>query len=81
MWLVQCFTTDRKRENVFWLSREGRLIGVIPCLGTVGSDPHDFCTKFLEHKSSSEDDKDFYGTYTFFNDGYGRISSVRLIPQ
>ena len=68
---------NRQREDVYWLSREGRLLGVIPCLG---SGPHSFCTKFLEHKSSSEDDEDPSGTYTFFNDGYGGISSVRLIP-
>ena len=68
---------NRQREDVYWLSREGRLLGVIPCLG---SGPHSFCTNFLEHKSSSEDE-DLSGTYTFFNDGYGGISSVRLIPQ
>ena len=68
---------NRQREDVNWLSREGRLLGVIPCLG---SGPHSFCTKYLEHKSSSKDDKDVSGTYTFFNDGYGGISSVRLIP-
>ena len=68
---------NRKREDVYWLSK-GRLLAVIPCLG---SGPHSFCTKFLEHKSSSEDDEDFSGTYTFFNDGYGDISSVRLILQ
>ena len=67
---------NRQREDVYWLSREGRLLGVIPCLG---SGPRSFCTKFLEHKSSSEDD-DHSGTYTFFNDGYGGISSVKLIP-
>ena len=48
---------------------------MIPCLG---SGPHNFCIKFLKHKSSSEDDEDLSGTYTFFNDGYGGISSVRL---
>ena len=46
---------NRQREDVYWLSREGRLFGLIPCLG---SGPHSFCTKFLEHKSSSEDDED-----------------------
>ena len=68
---------NRQREDVYWLSREGRLLGVIPCLA---SGPHSFCTKFLEYKSSSEDDDDLSGIYTFFNDGYGGISSVRLIP-
>ena len=67
---------NRQREDVYWLSREGRLLGVIPCLG---SGPHSFCTKFLEYKSSSEGDEDLSGTYTFFNDGYGGISSIRLI--
>ena len=51
--------------------REDFCRGVIPCLG---SRPHSFCTKFLEHKSSSEDD-DHSGTYTFFN-GYGGIGIV-----
>ena len=46
---------NRQREDVYWLSREGRLLGVIPCLG---SGPHSFCTKFLEYKLSSEDDED-----------------------
>ena len=68
---------NRQREDVYWLSKEGRLLGVIPCLEC---GPHSFCTKFLEHKSSSEDDKDLSGTYTFFNDGYGGICSVRLTP-
>ena len=58
---------NRQREDVYWLSREGRLLGVIPCLA---SGPHSFCTKFLEHKSSSEVDKDISGTHTFCNDGY-----------
>ena len=68
---------DRQREDVYWLSREGRLLGMIPCLG---SGPHSFCTKYLEYKSSRGDDEDLSGTYTFFNDGYGGISSVRLLP-
>ena len=67
---------NRQREDIYWLSREGRLLGMIPCLG---SGPHSFCTKFLEHKSSSEDGEDCFGTYTFFNDGYGGISSVKLL--
>ena len=50
---------NRQRENVYWLSREEGVLGVIPCLG---SGPRSFCTKFLEHKSSSEDDKDLSGT-------------------
>ena len=25
---------NRQREDVYWLSREGRLLGVIPCLGS-----------------------------------------------
>ena len=69
---------NRQREDVYWLSREGRLLGIIPCLG---SGPHSFCTKFLEEpKSPKEDEEDVSGTYTFFNDGYGGISSVKLIP-
>ena len=40
-----------KIEDVYWLSSEGRLLGMIPCLG-IRSGPHSFCTKFLEHKSS-----------------------------
>ena len=50
---------NRQREDVYWLSREGRLLGVILCLG---SGPHSFCTEFLEHKSSDEDDEDQFGT-------------------
>ena len=46
---------NRQIEDGYWFSREGRLLGVIPC---PGSDPCSFCTKFLEHKSSSDDDKD-----------------------
>ena len=37
---------NRQREDVYWLSREGRLLGVIPCLG---SGPHSFCTKSTSH--------------------------------
>ena len=56
---------NRQREG--FQERE-ELLRVIPCLG---SSPRSFCTKYLEHKSSSEDDRDISGinTCTFFNDG------------
>lgn len=65
---------DRQREDVYWLSREGKLIGVIPCLG---AGPRSFCSKFLD--VPSENTQDHSGVYVFFNDGYGGIASVRLL--
>ncbi|XP_065914704.1 uncharacterized protein [Dysidea avara] len=66
---------DRQREDVYWLSREGKLLGVIPCLG---AGPRSFCIKFLD--VPSENGEDHSGVYAFFNDGYGGIGSVRLSP-
>ncbi|XP_065914709.1 uncharacterized protein [Dysidea avara] len=66
---------DRQREDVYWLSREGKLLGVIPCLG---AGPRSFCSKFLD--VPSENGEDLSGVYAFFNDGYGGIGSVRLSP-
>ena len=66
---------DRQREDVYWLSREGKLVGVIPCLG---AGPRSFCTKYLD--VPLENGEDCSGVYAFFNDGYGVIGSVRLLP-
>ncbi|XP_065915005.1 uncharacterized protein [Dysidea avara] len=66
---------DRQREDVYWLSREGKLLGVIPCLG---AGPRSFCSKFVD--VPSENGEDHSGVYAFFNDGYGGIGSVRLSP-
>jgi len=66
---------DRRREDVYWLSREGKLLGVIPCLG---AGPHSFCSKFLD-VPPSEDGEDHSGVYAFFSDGYGGLASVRLL--
>ncbi|XP_065916020.1 uncharacterized protein [Dysidea avara] len=67
---------DRQREDVYWLSREGKLLGVIPCLG---GGPRSFCSKFLD--VPSENGEDHSGVYAFFNDGYGGIGSVRLLSS
>ena len=66
---------DRQREDVYWLSKEGKLLGVIPCLG---AGPRSFCSKFLD--VPSQNGEDHSGVYVFFNDGYGGIGSVRLLP-
>ena len=57
------------------LSKEGKLPGVIPCLG---AGPRSLCNKFLD--VPSENGEDNSGVYAFFNDGYGGIGSVRLSP-
>ena len=41
LWLATCFTLYRQRGDVYWLSKEERLRGVIPCLE---GGPHSFCT-------------------------------------
>jgi len=57
---------DRQREDFYWLSREGKLLGLIPC---VAADPRS--SKFLD--APTADGEDHSGVYAFFNDGYGGL--------
>ena len=83
---------DNFREEVYWLSESGKLLGVLP---SVGKGPHGFFSATLGPKSSSSlrqgrvdtsratdascDDggDDSGGLYVFFNDGMGGIVCVR----
>ena len=80
---------DNFREEVYWLSESGKLLGVLP---SVGKGPHGFFSATLGPRSSSSlhkqrvditlkedancddnDDVDSGGLYVFFNDGMGGI--------
>ena len=84
---------DHFREEIYWLSESGQLLGVLP---SVGMGPHGFFSATLGPKSSSLlhkrsgaailkddantdycDDDDSGGLYVFFNDGMGGIVCLR----
>ena len=82
---------DHFREEIYWLSESGQLLGVLP---SVGKGPHGFFSATLSPKSSSSlykrngaatslkddascDDDDSGGLYVFFNDGMGGIVCLR----
>ena len=80
---------DHFREEVYWLSESGQLLGVLPA---VGKGPHGFFSAILANSKSSsssvvspsvagvvqEEDADGDGgLYVFFNDGMGGIACLR----
>ena len=82
---------DNFREEVYWLSESGKLLGVLPSMG-IG--PHGFFSIILSPRSLSlhhgrvdaaalkdETSCDGYddsgGLYVFFNDGMGGIVCLR----
>ena len=82
---------DHFREEVYWLSESGQLLGVLP---SVGKGPHGFFSATLGPKSSNSlhkrngaatflkddagcDNDDSGGLYVFFNDGMGGIVCLR----
>ena len=83
---------DHFREEIYWLSESGQLLGVLP---SMGKGPHGFFSATLDPKSSSslhkrsggailKDDAstgdcndDGGGLYVFFNDGMGGIVCLR----
>ena len=83
---------DHFREEVYWLSESGQLLGVLP---SVGKGPHGFFSANLPPKSSSsphnmsgaailkddascdDDDDNSEGLYIYFNDGMGGIVCLR----
>lgn len=81
---------DHFREEVYWFSELGQLLGVLP---SVGKGSHGFFSANLPAKSSSSlhktsgatilrddascQDDDSEGLYVFFNDGMGGIVCLR----
>ena len=84
---------DHFREEVYWLSESGQLLGVLPALG---KGPHGFFSATLSSRPSlpvghatptaglgavtpTEDDSDDGGLYVFFSDGMGGIVCLRPV--
>ena len=82
---------DQFREEVYWLSESGELLGMLPCLG---AGPRSFLSATLNPRPSSgsvaatshyqtmeekglEEEEDSGGHYVFFNDGQGGICCIR----
>ena len=78
---------DHFREEIYWLSEFGQLLGVLPALG---KGPRGFLSATLDKSSKSsrqttcsvasgvdDDDDDDGGLYVFFNDGMGGIACLR----
>ena len=81
---------DQFREEVYWLTESGELLGMLPCLG---AGPRSFLSATLNPRPSSGsvaatshyqtmearglEEEDNGGLYVFFNDGQGGICCVR----
>ena len=84
---------DHFREEIYWLSDSGQLLGVLP---SIGKGPHGFFSATLGPKSlaslhkrreeailedgtntDGSDNDDGGGLYVFFNDGMGGIVCLR----
>lgn len=71
---------DRFREEMYWISETGRLLGVLPCLG---AGPRSFISATLPPRPqspgspvSAEGGREG-GLHVFFYDGKGAICCVR----
>ena len=71
---------DLFREEIYWLSEMGRLLGVLPC---VGSSPRSFYSATLQPRVVSDDqvEEESGGLYVFFSDGHGGIACLRPTTQ
>jgi len=79
---------DQFREEVYWLSEDGKLLGMLPCLG---AGPRSFVSATLSPRSGYAastpvspptqgrglGDEEDGGLYMFFSDGQGGICCVR----
>ena len=84
---------DHFREEIYWLSESGQLLGILPA---VGKGPHGFFSTVLDKSKLSTThtapqpvvgemqkdqkdcgDDDDRGLYVFFNDGMGGIACLR----
>lgn len=83
---------DQFREEVYWVSESGELLGMLPCLG---AGPRSFLSatlnprpssgsmaatsqyRAMEEKDLEEEEEDSGGHYVFFNDGQGGICCIR----
>jgi len=79
---------DQFREEVYWLSEDGKLLGMLPCLG---AGPRSFVSATLGPRSGNAastpvsphtrgrglGDEEDGGLYMFFSDGQGGICCVR----
>ncbi len=78
---------DQFREEVYWLSETGRLLGMLPCLG---AGPRSFVSATLPPRPKAaapptsptavggrEEDEEEGGLRVFFSDGQGGICCVR----
>ena len=78
--VTQCF--DHFREEIYWLSESGQLLGVLPA---VGRGPRGFFSVTLDKSSKpssssvsgGDEDGDDGGLYVFFDDGMGGIACLR----
>ena len=74
---------DHFREDMYWLSTSGELLGVLPA---VGKGPHGIISAVLKSNCTSlsslkptthTEEEDNGGLYVFFNDGMGAIACLR----
>lgn len=70
---------DHFREELYWLSVNGQLQGILPCLGM---GPRSFFSVTLplgcKGGSNIKDGKDEHAHFLYFNDGQGAITCVHL---
>ena len=70
---------NRFREDVYWLSESGKLLGMLPCLG---EGPRSFVSATLDANPALQENGEFQeddggGLYVFFSDGHGGICCIR----
>ena len=76
--VVSSLVRDQTREEMYWLTTDGRLCGIVPCLG---HEPHSFLAltqtdsgELMPHEGGEEAD-----ILLYFNDGQGAICCVKLV--
>lgn len=76
--VVVSLVKKQTREEMYWLTTDGRLCGIVPCLG---HEPHSFLA--LNQTESGELVPYEAGVATdillYFNDGQGAICCTKLV--